>query len=87
VAAANILDVYISGGAALAGTRLDVFGFSSSMGMTMGPGQGPGGFTVKEVTLNGSGIGTAQLPLSRGNWQVGVGPMDAQRPRIAACAP
>lgn len=75
ISAANILDVYIAGGASLASQKLDVFAFSSSVGMT-GPtsGPGPGGFAVRELTLNGSGIGTVQLPLSQGKWQVGVGP-------------
>lgn len=75
VSSANLLDVYISGGAGLANQKLDVFAFSSSVGMS-GPasGPGPGGFAVRELTLNGSGIGTLQLPLSQGKWQVGVGP-------------
>ena len=51
ISSSNILDVYITGGATLANTKLDVFGFSSSTGMTMGPGMGPGGFAVSYTHL------------------------------------
>ncbi|MFH1188373.1 MAG: carboxypeptidase regulatory-like domain-containing protein [bacterium] len=96
VSSESILDVYISGGVALANTKLDVFAFSSMSGNLMGgpgqdgPGQGgsgQGGSVLREVTLDDSGIGTVTLPLSQGRWQVGLGPWMPKEPGTIASVP
>jgi len=85
----NILDVYVSGGVGLAGTKLDIFAFSSAGG-TVGPqagGGGAGGGVAREVTLDGSGNGEVDLPLTAGRWEIGVGPWMPKTPGTTMSVP
>lgn len=59
------ITVSITGGPA--SEKVDAFAFNPYNTST-------GGHVVREVTLNGSGAGTASLPISIGKWQVSVGP-------------
>lgn len=73
VAASYLLDVAISGGVALANKNLDVFAWQTAADFEHSF-DGGGGWVTRSVTLNVAGVATTQLPLTRGKWEVGVGP-------------
>jgi len=72
-AADGTITVSVTGGPA--SKKVDVMAFNP-----YDPSKG--GSTVREVTLNGSGAGSASLPVSFGKWQVNVGPWLPKTPGV-----